>query len=158
MSDTDKLALLARIAEALDRLAPPPRATIDLKQADAFVWDAEGADLKPVAKVNAVPLDLLKGIDLVRDILHGNTSRFAHGLSANNALLWGARGMGKSSLVKAAHAKANAETGGLHLIEIHREEGFMFFLIPAVFLLSGALAIGDRRRRYDLEQAQEART
>ncbi len=123
MSDTDKLELLARIADALDRLAPPPPAAIDLNQADAFVWDAESADLKPVAKVNAVPLDLLKGIDLVRDILHGNTSRFARGLSANNALLWGARGMGKSSLIKAVHAAVNADNpGSLALIEIHRED------------------------------------
>ncbi|MEM7121224.1 MAG: ATP-binding protein [Pseudomonadota bacterium] len=123
MSDTDKIALLARIADALDRLAPQPPAAIDLDQADAFVWDAENADLKPVAKVNAVPLDLLKGIDLVRDILHGNTSRFANGLSANNALLWGARGMGKSSLIKAVHAAVNADKpGSLALIEIHRED------------------------------------
>ena len=123
MSDSDKLALLARIADALDRLAPPPPGEIDLKQADAFVWDAESADLKPVAKVNAVPLQLLKGIDLVRDILLGNTSRFARGLSANNALLWGARGMGKSSLIKAVHAAVNADNpGSLALIEIHRED------------------------------------
>jgi predicted AAA+ superfamily ATPase len=93
-----------------------------LTRADAFVWHPEGR-LIPVPRVSRVDLGLLKGIDRMRDILIENTERFAKGLPANNALLWGARGMGKSSLVKAAHASVNAEAGGrLKLIEIHRED------------------------------------
>ena len=123
MSDAETRELLKRIADALDRLTPErPHATA-LDTADAFVWDAEAGDFKPVPFVNHVPLELLRGIDLVRDILHGNTQRFAAGLPANNALLWGARGMGKSSLIKAVHAAVNqAEPGSLALIEIHRED------------------------------------
>jgi hypothetical protein len=117
------IAQLARIADALERLAPPPPAPIDLGAADAFVWDAERERLSPVPKVSGVPLSLLRGIDLQCDILLDNTRRFAAGLPANNALLWGARGMGKSSLVKAVHAEVNAERPGtLALIEIHRED------------------------------------
>jgi len=122
-------ATLHRIAAALDRLAPSPAAPSDLASADAFVWHPTGHRLAPVAKVNRVDLSLLKGIDRVRDTLMDNTVRFARGLPANNALLWGARGMGKSSLVKALHAAINerhgrAEGGGgeLKLIEIHRED------------------------------------
>jgi predicted AAA+ superfamily ATPase len=123
MSDAETRALLARIAEALDRLTPAAQPQIGLDAADAFVWDADAGDLKPVADVNHVPLDLLCGIDLVRDILYGNTERFAQGLPANNALLWGARGMGKSSLIKAVHAAVNhKQPGSLALIEIHRED------------------------------------
>ena len=116
--------LLSRIAEALDRLAPPPGAAPDFSEADAFVWSASGR-LTPVARVNRVDIGLLQGIDRVRDQLLGNTRRFAAGLPANNALLWGARGMGKSSLVKAAHATVNAERRDkppLKLVEIHRED------------------------------------
>src|ERR671921_975690 len=127
MSDAqDKL--LARIADALERLAPPRAAKPDLDAAEAFVWHADRSELAPVAKVNRVELSLLRGIDLVRDQLAENTERFARGLPANNALLWGARGMGKSSLVKAVHAEINkelaAKPGGrpLKLIEIHRED------------------------------------
>lgn len=117
------IAQLARIADALERLVPPPPAPIDLGAADAFVWDAERERLSPVPKVSGVPLSLLRGIDLQCDILLDNTRRFAAGLPANNALLWGARGMGKSSLVKAVHAEVNAERPGtLALIEIHRED------------------------------------
>ena len=91
--------------------------------ADAFVWRPDLGQLVPVAKVNRVEMGLLRGIDRVRDLLNDNTERFARGLPANNALLWGARGMGKSSLVKAAHAVANRENPGcLVLIEIHRED------------------------------------
>jgi uncharacterized protein len=118
--------LLRRIAEALERLAPAPRAALDFTVADAFVWHPAAGRLAPVARVNRVDMSLLKGIDRMRDILVENTERFAHGLPANNALLWGARGMGKSSLVKAAHASVNAGlgagTGTLKLIEIHRED------------------------------------
>ncbi len=117
--------LLSRIAAALERLAPPAPPRPDFLAADAFVWRAETAALLPVAKVNRVDLSLLRGIDRVRDALVENTRRFAVGLPANNALLWGARGMGKSSLVKATHASVNAEGGlerPLKLIEIHRED------------------------------------
>ena len=125
------LATLLRIASALERLAPPARQAADLTAADAFVWHPAGAELAPVAKVNRVALSLLRGVDRVRDTLAENTERFARGLPANNVLLWGARGMGKSSLVKSVHADTNArlaEQGSgsgilpLKLIEIHRED------------------------------------
>jgi hypothetical protein len=121
---------LERIAKALERLAPQRATQPDLTTADAFIWHPDGR-LAPVAHVNRVDMALLKGIDRVRDVLIENTERFAKGLPANNALLWGARGMGKSSLVKASHAAVNAaagkakgtaETGSLKLIEIHRED------------------------------------
>ncbi|HET6607294.1 MAG TPA: ATP-binding protein [Rhodopila sp.] len=116
-------ALVTRIAEALERLAPPPPAPVDLTVADAFVWHPSPPHLAPVRKVSRVAIDLLKGVDRQRDILSENTLRFARGLPANNAMLWGARGMGKSSLVKATHALANRDIpGSLVLIEIHRED------------------------------------
>ncbi|HET6609629.1 MAG TPA: ATP-binding protein [Rhodopila sp.] len=116
-------ALVTRIAEALERLAPPPPAPVDLTVADAFVWHPVPAHLAPVRKVSRVAIELLKGVDRQRDILSENTLRFARGLPANNAMLWGARGMGKSSLVKATHALANRDMpGSLVLIEIHRED------------------------------------
>jgi predicted AAA+ superfamily ATPase len=126
-ADASLLAeMLKRIAAALERLAPRAPATPDFAAADAFVWHPEGRRLTPVARVNRVPMSLLKGIDRVRDILVENTERFARGLPANNALLWGARGMGKSSLVKAVQAAVNAATpagrDGLKLVEIHRED------------------------------------
>jgi hypothetical protein len=117
--------LLTRIADALDRLAPAAPPKPDFGVADAFVWRAEKGAAQPVAKVNRVELSLLRGVDRARDALMENTTRFARGLPANNALLWGARGMGKSSLVKAAHAAVNAAGGlerPLKLIEIHRED------------------------------------
>ena len=125
--DPEKLAaddVLERIADALERLAPPPPSTPDFVGAEAFVWHPDGRRLAPVARVNRVDMSLLKGIDRVRDLLVENTERFARGLPANNALLWGARGMGKSSLVKAAHAATSAAypAAGLKLIEIHRED------------------------------------
>jgi uncharacterized protein len=121
-------AVLQRIAEALERLAPRLPDPPDFAAADAFVWHASSAALQPVLKVNRVALDLLYGIDRVRDTLFENTKRFAQGFSANNALLWGARGMGKSSLVKAVHAAVNEVLAGaghghpLKLVEIHRED------------------------------------
>ncbi|MFW6077155.1 MAG: ATP-binding protein, partial [Hyphomicrobiales bacterium] len=123
LSDTpDLLARLERIADALERLAPPAPQAVQLDRADAFVWHPHG-ELAPVDQVNRVDIGLLKGIDRLRDSLMENTERFAQGLPANNALLWGARGMGKSSLVKAAHAQVSPRTGGrLKLIEIHRED------------------------------------
>jgi predicted AAA+ superfamily ATPase len=124
MTETPKLApLLRRVAEALERLAPSATPKNDLEAADAFVWHAERDWLEPVPRVNRVEIDLLQGIERVRDILLENTRRFAQGLPANNVLLWGARGMGKSSLVKAAHAAVNAEAEhSLVLVEIHRED------------------------------------
>jgi predicted AAA+ superfamily ATPase len=114
--------LLTRIADALDRLSPPPASDADLAQGDAFVWEA-GGRLRHVPRVARVELALLRGIDRAADTLLENTRRFAAGLPANNALLWGARGMGKSSLVKAVHGALNAERPGcLVLIEIHRED------------------------------------
>src|SRR5215213_2357795 len=119
---------LRRIAEALERLSPRVPVAADLGAADAFVWHPNGHQLVPVPKVNRVDMSLLRGIDRVRDVLMDNTERFAKGLPANNALLWGARGMGKSSLVKASHAAINAASGArpgagvLKLIEIHRED------------------------------------
>ncbi len=116
-------ALLTRIADALDRLAPPPPPPPDLGAADGFVWQPEARRLQPVPEVSGVGLALLQGIERQRDILLGNTRQFARGLPANNAMLWGARGMGKSSLVKAVHAAVNQEKpGSLALIEIHRED------------------------------------
>jgi uncharacterized protein len=121
--DKSLFELAGRIASALERLAPAPAATAAFRTAEAFVWHSDGARLEPVSKVNRVELSLLKGIDQLRDILMENTERFAKGLPANNALLWGARGMGKSSLVKAAHAEvAKCIKGTLKLIEIHRED------------------------------------
>ena len=124
MADFNRLEPhLRRIADALERLAPSPPAALDLSAGYAFVWHSESEQLMAVAKVNRVDLALLKGIDRVRDILVDNTRRFADGLPANNALLWGARGMGKSSLVKAAHAAINdGRRAKLVLIEIHRED------------------------------------
>ena len=123
MSDSSTEALLRRLAEALERIAPPQRDAVSLQSAEGFVWHAEGEYFEPVAHINRVELDLLKGIDRVRDVLLENTLRFADGLPANNALLWGARGMGKSSLIKAVHAAVNArKPDSLVLIEIHREE------------------------------------
>ncbi|MGH6737930.1 MAG: DUF815 domain-containing protein, partial [Bradyrhizobium sp.] len=125
--ETDVPARIARALEAiaahLSASAPTPL-TADFDNADAFVWHPDGR-LSEVKRVSRVALFLLKGIDRMRDILMENTERFANGLPANNALLWGARGMGKSSLVKAAHASINhdrKEADRLKLIEINRED------------------------------------
>jgi uncharacterized protein len=122
-SDPDLLPVLSRIAEALERLAPSPPPAVELDAADAFIWRAEQGALEPIGEVHRIEIGLLRGIDRVRDILLDNTRRFAAGLPANNALLWGARGTGKSSLVKAVHAAVNeAEPHALALLEIHRED------------------------------------
>ncbi len=118
--------VLERIADALERLVPQRGLKPNLAEADAFVWHPDGR-LAPIPRVNRVEMSLLKGIDRVRELLVENTERFANGLPANNALLWGARGMGKSSLVKASHATINATLGNskrgpLKLVEIHRED------------------------------------
>jgi len=117
-----KTKALGRIAAALERISPPPLATPDFSQADAFVWHVAPDRLDPVDSVNRVDLSLLLGIDRARDTLFANTLRFAEGLPANNALLWGARGMGKSSLVKAVHAAVLAEGAALKLVEVQRED------------------------------------
>ena len=124
MTEPDWLPLLRRIADALERLTPPAASSaVDLAAADAFIWHADRCWLEPVADVNRIEIGLLRGIDRVRDILLANTERFADGLPANNVLLWGARGTGKSSLVKAAHAAVNTvRPHALALIEIHRED------------------------------------
>ena len=115
--------LLARIAAALERIAPPPAPPPRLEGADAFVWHPARAWLAPVPHVSRVDIILLQGVARQKEIILENTLRFARGLPANNAMLWGARGMGKSSLVKAAHAEANRiHPGSLALIEIHRED------------------------------------
>ena len=125
-SSPETLTILRRIADALERLGPPVAPEADFLAADAFVWHASARRLSAVPKVNRVEIGLLRGIDRVRDMLAENTRRFALGLPTNNALLWGARGMGKSSLVKAVHAEINgARPSGsraLKLIEIHRED------------------------------------
>ena len=123
MSDSELTPLLKRVAEALERLSPAGPDDAALESADGFVWHADGARLEAVPQINRLELSLLKGIDRVRDILLDNTRRFARGLPANNSLLWGARGMGKSSLIKAVHGVVAAENpSDLKLIEIHREE------------------------------------
>ena len=140
MTDPDLKPLLQRIADALEGLQPPQAAAPDLASADAFVWQAQAGHLQPAPSVAHVDLAMLVGIDRVRDTLLDNTRRFAAGHAANNALLWGARGMGKSSLVKAAHAAINRETPGvLVLVEIHRED------IPTLPQLLAILAAAPRR-------------
>jgi len=134
-------SLLERIAEALERRAPPPRAEVDLSgDADAYVWHAEADRLEPVGAVNRVAITLLQGVERQREVLLENTRRFADDLPANNALLWGARGMGKSSLVKAVHAAVNESVKSpLVLVEIHRED------IPSLPRLLARLRASDRR-------------
>lgn len=129
---------LSRIADALDRLAPTDPAPPDFADADAFVWHVDPDRLDPVTRVNRIDLDLLVGIDRPRDTLLGNTRRFAAGSAANNALVWGARGMGKSSLVKAVHAVVSRELP-LCLIEIQRED------LPSISRLMALLRRSDRR-------------
>lgn len=117
------LGEVTRLADALERLAPPPPPKPDLSAADCFVWQAQSQMLQAVPKPNRVALNLIRGVDHVRDILQDNTERFALGFSANNVLLWGARGMGKSSLVKAVHHAINAKhQTAMKLIEVHRED------------------------------------
>jgi predicted AAA+ superfamily ATPase len=140
MTDIDIYKVLDRIADALERIAPPPAPDNDMMEADAFVWHADRAWLEPVPKVNRVEIGLLRGIELQVEQLMDNTRRFADGLPANNALLWGARGTGKSSLVKALHAEINAEkAGSLVLVEIHRED------IPSLPALLSILRASERR-------------
>ena len=139
-NDQDFSKYIGRIADALERLAPALPAAPNLKDSDAFVWNADHNQLKPATNINLVHLALLKGISRTRDTLLNNTLRFAKELPANNALLWGARGMGKSSLVKAVHARINQDApNALALIEIHRED------ISSLPLLLDQLRLHDRR-------------
>ena len=141
-SRTSAKSPATRIAEALERIAPARAAGADLAAGEAFVWHAEAAALQPVARVNRVPLALLRGLESQVALLLANTRNHAEGLPANNALLWGARGTGKSSLVKAVHAAVNKERGRkstLALIEIHRED------VPSLPRLLDAIR-GSKRR------------
>ncbi|PRY26233.1 hypothetical protein CLV78_101328 [Aliiruegeria haliotis] len=113
---------LDRIAAALERMAPAPAGAPDFSAAEAFVWQTGPDALLPVDKVNRVDLSLLIGIERARDTLLENTVQFARGLPANNALLWGARGMGKSSLVKAVHAEVLSRGEALKIVELQRED------------------------------------
>nr|WP_135503391.1 ATP-binding protein [Roseovarius aestuariivivens] len=128
---------LERIAAALERMAPTPVASPDFEAADAFVWHVNPDRLEPVETVNRVDMKLLVGIDRARDTLLQNTLQFAKGLPANNALLWGARGMGKSSLVKAVHAEVRAQGGAVKIVELHRED------LPSVGRLLNILRASD---------------
>ena len=145
MSRTAELStLLTRIASALERLAPARQANPPLDAAEAFVWRAEDERLVPVEQINRLDLTLLKGIERQSETLLDNTRRFADALPANNALLWGARGMGKSSLVKAIHGEVNSEREGegklgLVLVEIHRED------IPTLPRLLQRLRVEEQR-------------
>mgnify|MGYP000150314435 CR=1 FL=1 len=129
---------IARIAAALERLSPAPMAPPDWSRASAFMWRSEPDRVEPVARVNRVDIGMLQGIERSRDILLENTKRFAAGHTANNALLWGARGMGKSSLVKAVHAVADTSQT-LKLIEIARED------LPSIGRLMAHLRESDCR-------------
>lgn len=121
--DQRLIELATRIAAALERLSPPPAPAVALEEAEAFVWHPSPPHLAPVANVSRVDMSLLQGIERQKQILLDNTLRFARRLPANNAMLWGARGMGKSSLVKAVHAVVNTQLdNALALVEIHRED------------------------------------
>ncbi len=130
---------LKRIAAALERISPKPAKAPDFSAADAFVWQVDPDHLEPVAKVNRIALDLLVGVDRARDTLLENTLQFARGLPANNALLWGARGMGKSSLVKAIHAAVLEQGLALKIVEVQRED------LPSIGRLLALLRDADNR-------------
>ena len=131
--------LLERIAQALERMSPAPVAVADFAAKTAFVWHPDPDRLEPVEKVSRLDVSLLVGIDRARDTLLANTQRFAAGMPANNALLWGSRGMGKSSLVKAIHGAVQAEHGALTLVEVHRED------LPTIGRCLAMLRAQDRR-------------
>ncbi len=130
---------MKRIAEALERMAPAPLAAPDFDAADAFVWHVDPDRLAPVAQVNRIDLSLLVGVERTRDTLLANTLQFAKGLPANNALLWGSRGMGKSSIVKAIHAEVVKQGHGLKIVELQRED------LPSVSRLMNLLRGSEHR-------------
>ena len=130
---------MLRIALALERISPPESPAPDFDSASAFLWHVEPDRLAPVAEVNGVALDLLVGIERARDTLHTNTVQFAKGFAANNALLWGSRGMGKSSLVKAVHSDIVASGLGLKLVEVQRED------LPSIGRLLNLLRASEHR-------------
>lgn len=130
---------MERIAAALERMAPAPMAAPDFTASTAFVWQTGPDRLVPVEKVSRVDLSLLVGVERSRDTLLANTRQFAAGLPANNALLWGARGMGKSSLVKAIHADVQADHPNLCIVELHRED------LPSVWRLLALLRGAEQR-------------
>ena len=140
--------LLERVAIALEETAKAqPKhltPTAPSTYASAFIWQANSLDFLPITKVNRIPLSLLKGVDLQQDALIANTKRFASGLMANNALLWGARGTGKSSLVKAVHAEISADQP-LVLVEIHRED---LSTLPQLLHALGQDKMMEHRRRF----------
>lgn len=138
--DKDAIPLLARIADALERIKPPAPNVKDIKAADAYIWQGETQQLEALSSVSRVDLKLIQGVDLQKEILLNNTLQFAKGLSANNALLWGSRGMGKSSLIKAVHAEVLKQVpNSIALVEIHRED------IPTLPVLLRMLR-GQKRR------------
>lgn len=138
--DKEALPLLARIAEALERMKPPAPQAKNVAKADAYIWQGETQQLEALSSVSRVDLKLIHGVDLQKEILLSNTMQFAKGLSANNALLWGARGMGKSSLIKAIHADVLKQIpNSIALIEIHRED---ILTLPVLL----RLLRGDKRR------------
>jgi predicted AAA+ superfamily ATPase len=140
MIDNKLIDVLTRIAVALESVAPNTSKKNDLNTADAFIWHDDTQWLEPIDSVNRVEIELLKGIEHQQKVLVDNTDRFAKGLPANNALLWGARGTGKSSLVKAVHAEVRAAGGvSLALVEIHRED------IPSLPTLLSMLRASDRQ-------------
>ena len=130
---------LSRIAAALERMSPAPLEAPDFDAAPAFVWHVSPDRLAPVEAVSRVDLELLVGIERSRDTLLENTRRFAEGAAANNALLWGARGMGKSSLVKAVHGKHVGDHPDLKLVELQRED------LPSVARLLNHLRSSSKR-------------
>ena len=113
---------LAQIEKAMERLSPPPVEYPDFESTNAFVWKVSPDHLQPVLKVSKINLELLVGIDRARDILLENTIQFSEGFSANNALLWGSRGMGKSSLIKAIHQEIIGSGLSLKIVELQRED------------------------------------
>ncbi len=130
---------MLRIAEALERISPPPTRAPDFSVAEAFVWHVAPDRLEPVARVNRVDLGLLIGVNRARDTLLENSLQFARGMPANNALLWGARGMGKSSLVKAIHAEVLRRGESLKIVEVQRED------LPSIGRLLHLLRASDAR-------------
>jgi len=130
---------LRRIAEALERISPVPAGGAEPGDAQAFVWHPETDCLHPVERINRIALSLFIGIDRARDTLLANTLRFACGLPANNALLWGARGMGKSSLVKAVHAEAVGQGHAVRIVEVQRED------LPSIGRLMNILRASEAR-------------